>query len=52
MDLGPIKSAIFGFTSKESRAAGVVGSPTDVLDGGGWGLKVGMVGSAEKERNS
>lgn len=36
---------MLGLTSTESDGAGVGGSPTDVLEGGGCGLRVGMVGS-------
>ena len=43
-----MRSDTLGFTSTESGGAGVGGSPTDVLEGGGWGLRVGMVGSATK----
>lgn len=49
-DFGPMRSDTLGFTSTESGGAGVGGSPTDVLEGGGCGLRVGMVGSAIKEK--
>lgn len=47
-DLGPMRSDMLGLTSTESGGAGVGGSPTDVLEGGGCGLRVGMVGSVRE----
>lgn len=34
-DLGPMRSAMFGLTSRGSIGAGVEGSPIEVFDGGG-----------------
>lgn len=41
-DLGPCMSEALFFVSMESRGAGVVGSPTEVLEGGWSGLSIGI----------